>query len=250
MNINSKANHLPIHSPGIKTSFAQTPAYTPAQAPVQKVSSVCDDIRKSVEFSRSILYKQFSGQILRMTQAQMEHMEAMHVMVANINDRFMNANVMKMAKDGNCLFASLIHQIHAVKNGSDYHNALTADLRRNVVKYITENLDSFTQAIKLRLSYNGENVQGTCMQFLKEKLSVNGCFGGTETLLAVSKMYGVNILVFREKGPFYFGPGGFNSKFERTIMLAYRIGGFDNDGQPDYNHYDSICGIDENHGER
>lgn len=106
MNINSKANHLPIHSPGIKTSFAQTPAYTPAQAPVQKVSSVCDDIRKSVEFSRSILYKQFSGQILRMTQAQMEHMEAMHVMVANINDRFMNANVMKMAKDGNCLFAS------------------------------------------------------------------------------------------------------------------------------------------------
>lgn len=63
-------------------------------------------------------------------------------------------------------------------------------------------------------------------------------------MLAASEIYQVNIVVFIEKKDFFM-PNGFNYSYGRSLFLAYRLGGFDEDGVPSYEHYDSICEINE-----
>lgn len=190
------------------------------------------------------LYSQFSQQNLRLLKAVLMHSEAKKFMAVNVDDRFINVNVLKIEGDGNCLFASLVHQLHDVKTNSQEHKKLTTDLRQEVVQHIRENIVRYKQAIKSRLNYDGKNIDEACVTYL-EKLSEEGHWGGPETILATSNMYNVNVLVFDEKAPFYLSTG-FNPNYSRTIFLAYRIGSTQGpDGNAKRNHYDTICGIDE-----
>lgn len=88
-----------------------------------------------------------------------------------------------------------------------------------------------------------EEVDEKLKSFLEESLSKSGYYGGHESLTAISEIYKVNILVFREKDTFSI-INGFNKTYHRTICLAYRLG---NKGKTNkYNHYDSVGGINTN----
>lgn len=92
-----------------------------------------------------------------------------------------------------------------------------------------------------------EQVDEIGEKFVTEELSKDGFWGDTESLLAVSKMYKVNILIFKEKGPYYFGTG-YNPDYNRTIFMAYRRfrAKANEMTERECDHYDSVCGIDEN----
>lgn len=192
----------------------------------------------------SALYGQFSSQNLQMIGTGLLHNEKVESMDLSVDGDTTEIQVIPINKNGNCLFATIMHQIHGKKNGSDEHKVLTEKLRKQVVLYIKDHLSEFTFAIKSRINYEGDKVEEACLKFLDEDLASNGFFGGMETFVAVSKIYKVNMLVFNENGPFYF-VGGFNREFDRTIFLAYRTGGIDEDNKVIYNHYDSICSVSE-----
>lgn len=156
----------------------------------------------------------------------------------------MKANVLRIRKDGNCLFGSLVHQLFFNKINSNRHNEFTLKLRADVVEYIQKNVHDFTNAIWNRTDYKGEKTVEGCLEFVSNDLSISGFWGGSETFIAVSKIYEVNILVFHEKGPFYFATG-FSSENKRSLLLAYREGGINRNNERIYNHYDTMCGLNE-----
>lgn len=188
------------------------------------------------------LYQQFSAQNLRLLEATLQNSETKKCMVLNVEDQFVNINVLNIKKDGNCMYGSLAHQLHCVKINSKEHIDLTAKLRKDVVNHIDNNFQQYTQALKFRLSNSNPEKAGK--EFISTDLSKDGKWGGSETLLCVSNMFKVNILMFHERGPISFATV-YNANFNRTVFIAYRYDSTDKDGSPIYNHYDSVCSIDE-----
>lgn len=77
---------------------------------------------------------------------------------------------------------------------------------------------------------------------ITEYLAKDGTYGGAETIKVASQILKVNIVVFNEseKCRFYFD---FNSKYERTIVIAYRLKQLADESS--WNNYDSIAGVGE-----
>lgn len=186
----------------------------------------------------SSLYKQFSTQSLRLFEAALTHNETKSQMQVIFGDRSASLNVFDILKDGNCLFGSLTHQLSLVKINSDEHVKQTADLRKNVVSHIIENIEQYKQVLKYRTDVT--NIQ----DFVTKDLSKQGEWGGAETFLAVSNIFKVNILVFNEEGEFYLATG-YKPSFSRTLLVAYRSNRKDEDGVRIYDHYDSLCDMTE-----
>lgn len=69
-------------------------------------------------------------------------------------------------------------------------------------------------------------------------------WGGSESLLAISEMLSVNVIIFNERGSYYF-PNGFDSQYNKFIFLAYRLSKSQDENNINYNHYDSVCEIDQ-----
>lgn len=160
--------------------------------------------------------------------------------------------VVKTARDGNCLFSSLVHQIF----GHDYtrkkHMHLVKELRMDVVSHIKKNFLDFEFVLKNRIYEEAnervENIKKRSKKFVKTELSKDGTWGGTETIKAVGQIFGVNILVVNEKGTYHF-TSGFDDLYDRIVFLAFRMnslvmGGFDQLNNVNRNHYDSVVNID------
>lgn len=189
--------------------------------------------------------------------------------------------VAEIAKNGDCLLSAIIHQINGyglVDLMSDHHEKSVLELRSNVVNYITQNVYDFENELrecifvqkakdiqqKQRASKRSRrsrpsrrlkrhkieiiDFEEEATKFLSEHLSKKGFWCGAETIKAVSRIYGVNILMINEKGTVYF-PTNFFFNFERMIVLAYRLSGAveaniaNIDKQPSNehrNHYDSV----------
>lgn len=199
----------------------------------------------------SIIYDQFTTQSLALLRAGLKNKEQKKSMDLKIDDKTFKISISQIKPDGNCMFATIAHQLNLVKCNSKQHDDLTADLRKEVVEYIRDNIDNFKHTIQLRLRCDEDDINQACLQFLNE-LECEGTWGGMETVYAVSSLYRVNIVVFNEDGPFYLG-NGFNHEYSRTIFMAYRIGGVRGkikDGKKisknHYNHYDTIYSLDEN----
>lgn len=189
-----------------------------------------------------LLYQQFSAQNLRLLEATLKNNEKKKYMVSKADARVINVCVINVMKDGNCLFSSLAHQLHCIKMHSIEHAQLTAKLRVDVVSHIMENLDDYKQALKSHLT--SECIEKTEKEFVSVELPKNGVWGGTETLLAVQRIYKVNILVFDEQGPYYFATG-YDAQYIQTLFVAYRFDSKGENGNPIYNHYESICELNE-----
>lgn len=199
-------------------------------------------IKQHQSNTMQLLYQQFAAQNLKLIRATMTNNETKKFVAVIIDGRTVNLNTLDIKTDGNCMFGSLAHQQYCVKTNSKEHNDLTAKLRKDVVQHILTDFDQYKRAIEI--DFRDSNKDDAGKEYISTDLSKNGEWGGSETLLAVSNMFKVNILVFREHGPFCCA-FGFNRNFDRTVFLAYRICGVDENGAPKYNHYESVCAIDE-----
>lgn len=221
--------------------------------PLSAVTKNASQSNESKKDLKSIMYSQFSAQNVRLIEATLRNNEAKKDMVLKIDERFQNVEIVEIMGDGNCLFASLVHQIHLIKIGSKEHDVKTAQLRQEVVDHIRKNFEQYKQAMKTRIVQYCEakgisvpiQLEEAYKTLIENDLAKPGFYGGNETVLAVSEMYGVNVLQFTERGPITFASG--NRRFEKTIFLAYRINQHTskNDEQV-YDHYDSVCGLTEN----
>lgn len=164
-----------------------------------------DDVVEIVPESDTLnmLYKQFSAQNLKLVRAQLQHNEHPKFMILKLHGRSYNVNVLSIATDGNCLFSALAHQLECHKIGSIEHKLATANLRKKVVEHIQNNIDQYAQTLKYRYS-DGGDVQKSGSEFISTDLCKEGVWGGSETLVATTQLFEVNIVVFNENGPFYF----------------------------------------------
>lgn len=118
------------------------------------------------------------------------------------------------------------------------------------MSYLHEYLHSAKLAIKGRILEEREasgdackTVSETdCLDFVNNQLSQSDCWGGIESIQAISNIHKVNILVFNESERFYF-PAGFKPDFDKTVMIAYRFAG---GSKTIRNHYDSVAEIEQN----
>lgn len=198
----------------------------------------------SVEYA---IYQQISQQNIALTEAIHTNNEKKHLMVFKLHTDPTKLTVIKIASDGNCMYASIAHQLFGHEVGSADHENAAASLRKATVEHINENFDEFSYELKGRVleereakgTKNRKNVtENDCKKFLKQ-LTKKSTFGGAESFKAISRMHSVNILVFVESEVHYF-PIGFNSNYDKTVFIAYRlIPG----SQNVRNHYDSVAEV-------
>lgn len=198
----------------------------------------------------TILYSQISTQITKVLEAVYSNNEAQSKMHFIVNGLPKNLTVAAVAKDGNCMFGSAVHQQFCYPLNSDRHKKATKKLRTDVVEHILDpkNFQFFLHSLKNRV-YETKNrseiidIEMECKLFVRYSLSRNRFWGGLETLYAISDLFETNVIVFNEDdGCTKFKRAG--KKYDRSIAVAYRIGGSNGKGEPMYNHYDSVCEID------
>lgn len=113
------------------------------------------------------------------------------------------------------------------------------------------NLDKYERDIRDRIQkkFSGKSnlTLEDCGKFLDEHLSKNSSWCGSETFKALADMLKINILVFSEKGCVYFA-NLFEPKFDRTVMIAFRIADTLNAdiSNRNRNHYDSVVKVETN----
>lgn len=90
-------------------------------------------IKQHPSNTMQLLYQTFTAQNLKLIRATMTNSETKRFVPVIIDGRTVNLNTLGIAKDGNCMFGSLAHQLFYVKTNSKEHNDLTANLRKDVV---------------------------------------------------------------------------------------------------------------------
>lgn len=164
------------------------------------------------------------------------------------NGAVVTVTVAKINPNGNCLLASIVHQIHRMPIDSEAHKAATAQLRRDIVAHILNNFESYSMVLqgavldkeeKEGVVEIGVGLEQRALNFLLNTLSKDGEWGGQECIIAASRIFEVNIITFDEAGKYYLNN---TNIYDRTIAIAYRVAG-ERNGQIIRNHYDSVCKI-------
>lgn len=198
----------------------------------------------------TLLYQQISVQTNKVLAAVYQNSEVKSKMRFFVNGSPKNLMLAEIAKDGNCMLGSAVHQQFCYPLDSNEHKEATKKLRADVVAHIldTKNFPFFLHSLKNRV-YATKNadeindIEMECKMFVRFVLSRNRFWAGTETLLAISDLFETNVIVFNEDG----GCTKFKrtgKKYSRSIAVAYRIGGSDKNGELLYNHYDSVCEVE------
>lgn len=196
------------------------------------------------------LCNQISEQITQMVGAVLingEKQEQMEYQLKNESPKYLS--VIPTARDGNCLFSALAHQLWKNKinrnQTKNEHEKMIKDLRSTVVEHILQpdNFPLYERFLHDRVSElknikDAETISDKCKLFVRQNLSREGSWGGMETIRAVSVLHRVNVLVINEFGTSYLIKGT-AEKYDRTILIAYRMS-YDDAGECCYNHYDSI----------
>lgn len=191
------------------------------------------------------IYEQILDQINSMKESKPVKKRDIQKVHFDMDGKSELVEVAKIAKDGNCLFRSVVHQFYDLELGSNSQETETQEARSKVVSHIKDNLERFKQIIKTCTQIE-ENEDADYLRYL-DTLSKSGEWGGTEALIALSEIYKVNIIIVNEMGPAYM-MNDFSLKNKTCILLAYRLsskfkksakknGGF-------RNHYDSIINMD------
>lgn len=214
-------------------------------------------VRKDLEEIEDILYLQGSTQIIKMKNACTSHNEV--IFNFGFNKKLNQKGLVKCCRisgaEGNCLFASIAHQLFQMKVNSSKHEEYTLKLREEAVSHINQNLPRFMYLLKGRFyedndKYVGgrkkrekrseeeqkqheEQIAVKCKYFLENDLA-GGVWGGTESIVALSEVYSVNILMINDNGTCNMNRK-FDTKLNQTIILAFS----------NLNHYDSVVSIDD-----
>lgn len=161
------------------------------------------------------------------------------------------AKLVEIEADGNCLFGTVSHQLFQDEVNSYEHNRNKTQLRADVVDHIKNDLNAFKHSLNGRLldmrdDYDVNDItEDDYLHFLDNYLSKDKFWGGSETLLAISKIYCVNVFIFNEKDLCVLMNDA-TQHYKKSIALAYRIGYIKNDGDKEMiirNHYDSVFDI-------
>lgn len=128
-----------------------------------------------------------------------------------------------MAPDGHCLFSSLLHQLcHHEPDGSSHLTAVRA-LRQEVVSHIYAHLDAYWLSLldttnSLDLPEEEQFVRvDRFLSLLRDDCE----WGGEETILAVSRLYKCNVLIYNEGGTRHIHDAPTPSSL--TLHIAYRL---------------------------
>lgn len=154
-----------------------------------------------------------------------------------------------IAADGNCLLGAVAHQLFHYPLGSEQHNNATRSLRENAVKYIKNNIGMFKTSICLRKDFEkvtrGKK-KDKKIEFFIEKLLEPGFWGGTEILIAISRLHSANIITIHEGGS-CSTTQQFNFDFRLCVILAYcRYKTTSQNDETINNHFNSIITMDSN----
>lgn len=157
--------------------------------------------------------------------------------------------ICNISPDGDCLFAAIVHQLNGEKIDSVSHKNSTAALKKEVIEYIKDNINTFEQFLKGRvLEYKSEkeikDINVEFLAFLDDRLPKGLSWGGGETMKAVTKLHKVNIVVLNEDDGCKLGYR-YNSEYNRSIILSYRDYNDGNGPKKTANHYDSVVEISE-----
>lgn len=201
-----------------------------ASTPNNTVIAATSKLSRIIRSLEDMIYQQFSEQNLRILQATMTHKIKKYSMKYELNRALHQLKIMRIDKDGSCLFSSISQQLSCCKPNTDDHRELTDNLREKAIEYMGNNLDVVMHAIEGRILEDREAegnkstrvTENDCLNFINNELSKIDCWGGVESMQAISIIHKVNILVFNESERFYF-PLGFKTKFEKTVMIAYRF---------------------------
>lgn len=132
----------------------------------------------SVEYA---IYQQISQQNIAMTEAVHTNNEKKHLMVFKLHTDPTELTVIKIASDGNCMYASIARQLFRHEEGSADHENATTSLRKATVEHINDNFDELSYELKGRVleereakgTKNGRNVtENDCKKFLKQLTKV------------------------------------------------------------------------------
>lgn len=190
---------------------------------------------------------QLSKQNLQMMNTTFANNENVKEFVSII-DSASKVKVCDIKADDSCLFGSIVHQLNLVKINSKQHADLARTLRKNVVKYIVEHLSDFIFLLKNRLpdgQAEDDDLQTQCLDFVTNELSSLKCWGGCESLKAISELYSVNIIILNDDGKCNFSQS-YHPCNDRTISIAFcnTIGGVQQ-SNINRNHYNSVVEIDD-----
>lgn len=192
----------------------------------------------------NLIYRQISTQITKMLETVLLSNESEEEMPFEIENSAGTVQVANIKSDGNCLFRAIVHQLSYEKLNTKEHDSSTKKLRAGVVAYIKEHYGQFEHEIKgcvlERKNQNDiDDIDKECKIYLRYILPKSGCWGGAESIKAISSEYEVNVLIINEYGPIYFA-NGFNTDYLKTIIIAYRLG-----NKSVRNHYDSVIRMEQ-----
>lgn len=181
----------------------------------------------------NLVYQQLSQQIGLMSKSVLQHRLVQKKMCFNIDDIEGNdrdIKIVKMKDDGSCLFRSVSHQLfpNMKVNSVDFENKVK-ELRAEAVEYIKQNVENFERQLAnaiydRQIDQDAEVsvIEVKCRDFLYNELPKSNCWAGSESLIALSHLYEVNIFVFNEDGSFYC-VSGFTNNYAKSICVAFRL---------------------------
>lgn len=227
---------------------ANSRAKTKSQIQSEKAATVGGDVR-------NIIFQQISKQNLFMMSTTLKHNEESECMNFELNSERITLMVCEIDPYGSCLFGALAHQMYGCKIKSAEHEQKTGELRERAVNHIRSNFERFKFILKGRVyeeskdPVDAEEVDTECRVFLNSILPHSNCYGGTESIIAISEIMKVNIIIISEDGDCHMS-SEFNSGFDITVFLAHRLSGVgkqkESTHNDDRNHYDSVVKIESN----
>lgn len=210
------------------------------------------DCDSNIERMRTVIYDSISTQTLCMLENSESNDEVNHSMVFDCCAERRDLKIVKVKKDGNCIFSAMVHQLYKTNINSENHSILTNKMRANIISFITNNIPLFKTELETRIyaiieKKGIQNMDEEIQKFL-EVLSKDGIWGGAESLKAVQHSENCNILIINESGEFYFA-FPFDESANKVLILAYRLSNNESDKNTttvERNHYDSVVHIEPN----
>lgn len=196
---------------------------------------------------------QMTIQCIKMKNAVLLNDESVAIFEFKKDELKETLEICSIQPDGDCLYASITHQLFQIEINSMRHKQLTAELKKKVLEHIKNNISAFELHLKSRVTeYKEENeivnLNEEYQYFLDCRLSNRLSWGGSETIKAVTELYKVNILVVDENGSCSLGNHyncNYSSEYNRSIILLYKDLMSSNVSKNIPNHYDTVVGISD-----
>lgn len=175
------------------------------------------------------LYRQMTFQNLKIMNTVLsnkENIKSFSVGSTSRNTSVFQIKICEIAADNSCMYGAIAHQLFFVELGSLEHAKWKKELRQSTVKYINENFSNFTGILKDRVyEIKKKNLitdmDEECRNFVNTHSVNPDCWGGTESLKAISELHKVNIVVINHDGTCN-STQQISSEYSRTITILFR----------------------------